>query len=70
MRDRWRALYKPLIEKWMADLQWRLVHGSIATDRHVAHLSTAVGGECKICDQDKDLEHLFLKCSRLTDLFN
>ncbi|KAG1925589.1 ribonuclease inhibitor [Pimephales promelas] len=45
VRDRWRALYKPPVEKRTADLQWRIIHRAIATDRHVAHLNPAVGGE-------------------------
>ncbi len=28
----WRSLYKPPIEKRSGDLQWRIVHGIIATD--------------------------------------
>lgn len=30
----------------MVDLQWRLVHGGIATNRHVALLNPAVGKGC------------------------
>lgn len=30
----WRTLYKPPIEKRSGDLQWRTVHGLIATNRH------------------------------------
>lgn len=44
VRDRWRVLYKPPIEKWTADLHWRLIHRAIATNRHVAYLNPAVGG--------------------------
>lgn len=69
VRDRWRALYKPPIEKRTADLQWRLIHGAIATDRHVAHLNPAVGSECRFCGEQEDLEHLFLKCGRLQEFF-
>ncbi|KAJ3595663.1 hypothetical protein NHX12_004966, partial [Muraenolepis orangiensis] len=28
----WRCLYKLPMEKWTADLQWRIVHGAIATN--------------------------------------
>ncbi|KAI4902103.1 hypothetical protein NFI96_013182, partial [Prochilodus magdalenae] len=45
LRDRWRSLYKPPIEKRSGDLQWRIIHGAIATDRHVAHLNPAVVGQ-------------------------
>lgn len=70
VRDRWRALYKPPIEKRTADLQWRLIHGAIATDRHVAHLNPAVSEQCRFCGMVEDLEHLFLRCNRLKGLFN
>ncbi len=68
-RDRWRALYKPPIEKRTADLQWRIIHRAIATNRHVAHLNPAVGGECRFCMVEETVEHLFLRCSRLGSLF-
>ncbi|KAK3537880.1 hypothetical protein QTP70_022160, partial [Hemibagrus guttatus] len=63
--DRWRTLYKPPVEKRTADLQWRIIHGAVATDGHVAHLNPAVKGECGFCGQKEDLEHLVLKCQRL-----
>ncbi|KAK3510233.1 hypothetical protein QTP70_031055, partial [Hemibagrus guttatus] len=44
MRDRWRTLYKPPVEKRTADLQWRIIHGAVATDGHVVHLDPAVRG--------------------------
>ncbi|KAL6457542.1 hypothetical protein MHYP_G00345050 [Metynnis hypsauchen] len=44
LRDRWRSLYKPPIEKLLANLQCRIIHGAIATERHVAHLNPSVGG--------------------------
>lgn len=31
--DRWRALYRPPVEKRTADLQWRIIHRAIATDQ-------------------------------------
>lgn len=31
-RGSWRFLCKPPIEKYSADLQWRVVHGAVATD--------------------------------------
>lgn len=42
-KGRWRTLYKPPIEKRSGDLQWRIVHGIIATNRHRAHLDSQVG---------------------------
>jgi len=45
----WRTLYKPPIEKRSGDLQWRTVHGIIATHRHRAHLDPQVGEGCPFC---------------------
>ncbi|KAK3531870.1 hypothetical protein QTP70_033418, partial [Hemibagrus guttatus] len=69
VRDRGRTLYKPPVEKRTTDLQWRIIHGAVATDRHVAHLDPAVKGECRFCGEKEDLEHLVLKCQRLKGLF-
>uniref|UniRef100_A0A671WHQ0 Reverse transcriptase domain-containing protein n=1 Tax=Sparus aurata TaxID=8175 RepID=A0A671WHQ0_SPAAU len=46
----WRSLYKMPVEKRTADLQWRIVHGAIATNRY-------------------RLEHLFVECPRLAEMF-
>ncbi len=42
----WRSLYKPPIEKRSGYLQWRIVHGIIATNRHRAHLDPELGVGC------------------------
>ncbi len=70
LRDRWRALYKPPVEKRTGDLQWRIIYGAIATDRHVAPLNIAVKGDCRFCRGKEDLKHLFLKCERLKGFLN
>ncbi len=54
----WRSLYKLPVEKCTADLQWRLMFGAIATNRHVAHLNPAVGTECLFCGLDETVNHL------------
>lgn len=68
-RGCWRSLYKPPIEKRTADLQWRLMYGIIATNRHVAHLNPEVGRECPFCGTEETVEHLFIQCERLRGLF-
>ncbi len=65
----WRSLYKPPIEKRSGDLQWRIVHGIIATNRHRAHLDPEVGVGCPFCREQETIFHLFLKCERLQPLF-
>ncbi|KAL6466211.1 hypothetical protein MHYP_G00263440 [Metynnis hypsauchen] len=66
----WRSLYKPPIEKRAGDLQWRIVHGAVATNRHVAHIDPTIGSECPFCGREETVEHLFLHCIRLTGLLN
>ncbi len=66
----WRTLYKPPIEKRTGDLQWRVVHGIIATNRHRAHLDPKVNQECLFCRWEETVFHLFLNCERLIPLFN
>ncbi len=55
----WRSLYKLPIEKRTADLQWRVVHWAVATNRHVAHIDPTVGKECPFCGTDESIDHLF-----------
>ena len=40
----WRSLYKPPIDKRSGDLQWRILHGAIATNRYLAHVDPSTGG--------------------------
>ncbi len=68
-KGRWRSLYKLPVEKRTADLQWRVVHGAIATNRYRAHLDPGVGEECLFCGQRETLTHLFVQCPRLSALF-
>ena len=48
------------------DLQWRIVHGKIATNRHRAPRSRDMGGV--FCGECETLKHLCVGCSRLTGL--
>ncbi|KAJ3599422.1 hypothetical protein NHX12_033385 [Muraenolepis orangiensis] len=61
----WRCLYKLPVEKRTADLQWRIVHGAIATNRYRAHLDPELGEGCIFCSEVETLEHLFVQCPRL-----
>ncbi|CAI5657091.1 unnamed protein product [Oreochromis niloticus] len=61
-RGSWRSLYKPPIEKHSADLQWRIVHGAVATNRYVAHMDPRTGTHCLFCLTEETLQHLWLGC--------
>uniref|UniRef100_A0A8D3BRM1 Reverse transcriptase domain-containing protein n=1 Tax=Scophthalmus maximus TaxID=52904 RepID=A0A8D3BRM1_SCOMX len=58
----WRSLYKLPVEKRTADLQWRIVHGAIATNRYRAHLDPELGEGCIFCSHSETLVHLFVQC--------
>lgn len=63
-------VHKPPVEKLIADLQWRIIYGDITTDGHVAHVNPVVEVKCRFCGEQEDIEHLFLRCSRLQGIFN
>ena len=42
----WRSLYKLPVNKHSADLQWRIIHGAITTNGHMAHLDPGHGRGC------------------------
>uniref|UniRef100_A0A1A8AE93 Reverse transcriptase zinc-binding domain-containing protein n=1 Tax=Nothobranchius furzeri TaxID=105023 RepID=A0A1A8AE93_NOTFU len=65
----WRSLYKSPVEKRMADLQWRIIHGALATNRHRARFDPSTGEGCPFCNQTETLEHLVVACSRLSGMF-
>ena len=61
----WRSLYKPPVEKRVGDLQWRIVHGGIATNGYLAHLDPSNGVGCPFCRREETVFHLFVECPRL-----
>ncbi len=68
-RGCWRSLYKRPIDKRTGDLQWRIVHGAIATNRYVVHIDPSVGVGCPFCIEVETVFHLFVQCTRLNELF-
>ena len=68
-RGCWRSLYKPPVNKRTGDLQWRIVHGAIATNRYLVHIDPNTGDGCPFCSQSETVFHLFVQCPRLEALF-
>lgn len=56
------------MEKCSTDLQWRVVHGAVARNRHVAHTDSR--SHCMFCQAEEPLQHLWLSCPRLASLFS
>ena len=46
------------------------MQGAVATNRHVAHIDHRAGSQCEFCQAEETLQHLWLRCPRLTPLFS
>lgn len=68
-KGRWRVLYKPPVEKRVADLQWRIIHAAIAMNKHRAHLVSSTRKGCPFHAQRETLERGVALCPRLVGLF-
>ena len=64
----WRILYKAPVEKRLADIQWRIIHGAIATNKYRAHFDPGTRGGCPFCFIAETLEHLVVSCPQLAGL--
>ena len=49
----WWSVYKLPVEKWTADLQWRIVHSAIAINR--VHLDPELTEGCIRCSQTETI---------------
>lgn len=56
----WRSMYKRPTEKRVGDLQCRIVHGIIATNRHAARIDPSLGDGCPFCGVSETVFHMFL----------
>lgn len=66
----WSSLYKPPIQKRSADLQWRVIHEAVATNRHMAHIDRCTESHCAFCQDEETLCPLWLRCPRLAPIFS
>ena len=66
----WRTLYKPPIKKRTGDLQWRILHGAIATNSFLSVIYQGVLNECPFCSLSENVFHVFMDCVRLKTIFS
>jgi len=66
----WRTLYKPPLKKRTGDLQWRILHGAIATNAFLSVFNSSVVNECPFFSLSETIFHVFTECRRLTELFS
>ena len=66
----WRILYKPPLKKRTADLQWRILHGAVASNAFISILNPAVLSQCPFYDLRETIYHVFTECKRLASLFS
>lgn len=68
-RPKWGALYKSPLLKKTGDLQWRILHGTIAVNAFVSVINHEVNQGCPFCSQRETVFHTFMHCIRLRPLF-
>lgn len=69
VRPAWRSLYKLPLPKRSGDLQWRILHATIATNAFLNILDPQVRDQCPFCTERETVFHYFLYCHRLQTLF-
>lgn len=57
--------YKPPLTKANGDLQWRILHGSVAVNAFVSIINSAIDSKCPFCDQRETIFNCFVHCDRL-----
>ena len=62
-------LYKPPLKKRTGDLQWRVLHGAIASNAFTSIINPAVSNQCPFCNIRETAFHIFSDCERLTAFF-
>lgn len=70
LKPEWRNLYKPPLTKRMGDLQWRVLHGIVATNSFISIMDPNVSVGCPFCSERETVFHAFYHCGRLDVLFD
>ena len=65
----WRILYKPPLKKRTSDLQWRILHGAVASNAFISVLNPSVPNTCPFCCLRETIYHVFTECKRLMSFF-
>ena len=66
----WRVFYKPPLKKRTADLQWRILHGAVASNAFISVLNPTGLSQCLFCNLRETVYHMFTECKRLTEFFS
>lgn len=48
------------------DLQWRVLHGALATNMFLSKIDKNVGNGCPFCNSPETVVHVFTECNRLS----
>lgn len=65
----WRVFYKPPLIKKSGDLQWRILHCSVAVNAFISVINPSFNDKCVFCGLRETVFHCFLECVRLKSLF-
>ena len=64
----WKILCKPPLKKRTSDLQWRILHGAVASNAFISVPS--VPNTFPFCCLRETIYHVFTECGRLTSFFS
>ena len=69
---------RPTVEDFMqtppkkrtSDLQWRILHGAVASNTFISVLNPSVPNTCPFCCLRETIHHVFTECGRLRSFFS
>ena len=59
---RWKGLYKLSVPKRSGNLQWKVLHGDLATSSWLARVDPGVGQGRPFCVMNETVHHVFSVC--------
>ena len=59
------SVYSRPIVKHDDDIQWRFIHGAVASCRRLKRMGYREIDGCPFCGEVEDLSHIFINCYRL-----
>lgn len=53
------------VAKRDSDIQWRILHGALASCRRLRQMGYRETDNCPFCNEPEDIKHIFISCNRL-----
>ncbi len=66
----WHLFYKSPLPKRSGDIQWRILHGALATNTFLYKCNFTTSSVCKFCNIPDTVFHIFSNCYRIIPLLD